>query len=72
MTLEGNVITITNGYPDSATIAATLSDTSGFAVSALAAVTTFAKAGASGTCEAVYTTAVANNPPVITVDVSGC
>jgi MSHA pilin protein MshA len=72
VTLEGNTVTMTNGYPDADDIAATLSDTSGFTPSTTGTTTTFAKDGASGTCEATYTTAVANAPPAITIDPSGC
>lgn len=73
--MEGNNIVIVNGYPDAATIASTLADSTGFAVtvdSPAAGSTTFAKTGASGACEVVYTQAAVNNPPSIAVDVSGC
>lgn len=72
VTLEGQTIAITNGYPAAADISNTLSDTTGFTVATVAATTTFGKVGASGTCEATYTTAAAGLPPVITVDVTGC
>jgi MSHA pilin protein MshA len=70
--MEGNSIVITNGYPDADDIADTLADSTGFTVSTAAGTTTFAKTGAAGTCEAVYVEAIVNNPPVITVDTSGC
>ncbi len=72
--MEGNNIAITNGYPDATDIASTLADSTGFTVTtnAGADTTTFAKTGASGTCEVVYVEAAANNPPGITVDTSGC
>ncbi len=72
--MEGNNIAITNGYPDATDIAGTLADSTGFTVTTNAGsdTTTFAKTGASGTCEVVYVEAAANNPPGITVDVSGC
>ena len=70
--MEGNAIVIVNGYPDAATIADTLADSTGFTVSTAAGATTFAKNGASGTCEVVYAEAVVNNPPSIGVDVTGC
>ena len=72
--MEGNSIAIVNGYPDAATIADTLADSTGFTVSvdAGAGTATFDKDGASGTCEVVYTEAAANNPPSIGVDVTGC
>jgi MSHA pilin protein MshA len=74
--MEGNTITIVNGYPDYLTISDTLMDTTGFSVASTAAapfITTFAKTGAAGTCEVSYEDAPAvGNPPSILVDVSGC
>jgi len=70
--MEGNPIDIVNGYPDAATIADTLADSTGFTVSTAGPVTTFVKDGAGGTCEVEYTQAAVNNPPAIAVDVSGC
>jgi len=74
VTMEGNSIAILNGYPDATAISATLSDTTGFSVSTNAGLdtTTFAKTGASGTCNVVYVESAKNNPPTVTVDVSGC
>ena len=76
VTMEGNSITIVNGYPDYLTIEDTLADTTGFTVTSTAAapfVTTFAKTGAPSTCQVTYEDApAAGNPPVIAVDVSGC
>lgn len=70
--MEGNDIVITNGYPDADDIADTLADSTGFAVTTAAGATTFAKTGTTGTCEVVYTEAIVNNPPSITIDTSGC
>jgi MSHA pilin protein MshA len=74
--MEGNAIDIINGYPDANDIAATLADSSGFAVSTDAGppvVTTFAKTGAPGTCEVTYADApLVGNAPVIAVDLTGC
>ncbi len=70
--MEGNSIAIVNGYPDAATIADTLADSTGFGVATAAGATTFTKQGASGTCQVVYTEAIVNNPPSIAVDTSGC
>ncbi len=70
--MEGNPIVITNGYPHADDIADTLADSTGFTVTTAGAATTFAKTGAGGTCEVVYTEAVVNNPPSITVDTTGC
>lgn len=70
--MEGNNIAITNGYPDADDIADTLADSTGFAVTTAGDTTTFDKTGASGTCQVTYTDALANNPPEITIDTSGC
>jgi MSHA pilin protein MshA len=70
--LEGNTITMTNGYPDADDVQLTLSDFTGFTPTTAAGTTTFVKDGASGTCQAVYTDAVAGSPPAISIDVSGC
>ena len=72
--MEGNSIAITNGYPDATDIVNTLADSTGFAVTTNAGndTTTFAKTGASGTCEVVYVEAIVNNPPSISIDTSGC
>ncbi len=74
VTMEGAVINITNGYPDATDIVNTLADSTGFSVTTSAGndVTTFAKTGVSGTCQAVYTEAPANGVPDIDVDTSGC
>jgi MSHA pilin protein MshA len=74
--MEGNPITIVNGYPDYLTIEDTLTDTAGFTVSytvlpPLMAI--FAKDGAPGACEVAYHGAwVPDTAPVIVVDLSGC
>ena len=74
--MEGNPITIVNGYPDYLTIEDTLADSTGFTITSSAAapfITTFAKTGASGTCEVTYEgSPAANSAPDIQVDVSGC
>lgn len=72
--MEGNNIAITNGYPDASDIVNTLADSTGFTVTTNAGgdTTTFVKTGASGTCEVVYVDALANNPPAISADTSGC
>lgn len=74
VSMEGNNIVITNGYPDATDIQNTLADSTGFTVTVNAGndTATFVKTGASGTCEVVYVEAVSPNPPSITVDTSGC
>lgn len=74
VTMEGNSISITNGYPDAATVQLTLADTSGFTPSTTGATTTFTKDGAAtpANCSVSYTEAGAGGAPAIAVDVSDC
>jgi hypothetical protein len=70
VTMEGQTITMTLGYPNVATIVNTLSDTTGFDTSTPGV---FAKVGAPGTCEITYAAATApSNIPTIGRDLSGC
>ena len=77
VTMEGTAITMANGYPNAATIASTLVDTTGFIVTA-GATTTFAKATqqtppvAIANCLVTYTPAPANGAPQVVVTSSGC
>ncbi len=75
VTMEGNAITMSNGYPNAATIATTLADTAGFVVAA-GATTTFTKTNSSGgaiaNCLVTYTPAAANSAPAVVVTYSGC
>ncbi len=72
--IEGNVINLTQGYPDATDIAAVLADMSGFsvAVNATGDEALFTKIGTSGGCEVVYRDAAAGTAPFISVDVTGC
>lgn len=72
--MEGVPIDVTQGYPDADDIALAMADLTGFniLVNATSDETTFEKLGAPGTCEVVYRDAVANQAPLVTVDVSGC
>jgi MSHA pilin protein MshA len=82
VTMEGNVVTLVNNYPDSsATGIATAVNTSttDFTVTPTTAsgTTTWAKVGApdagSTTCQVVYTPpATAGAAPTVTVSTSGC
>jgi MSHA pilin protein MshA len=68
ITMEGNVITMTNGYPNRATIGRTLSDLTGFTYNAGTGV--FSKDGATipANCSVTYTAPVAaNTQPIIVV-----
>jgi MSHA pilin protein MshA len=68
VTMEGQVITLTNGYPNRATVQNSLADLSGFAYNAGTGV--FSKLGSTtpASCSVTYTApAAANQPPTITV-----
>ncbi len=77
VTMEGNVIAISNGYPDAATIANTLSESppAGFLVTP-GASTTFSKTSSAGTaianCLVTYSPAAVNGAPGVVTDVTGC
>lgn len=75
ISMEGNTIDLTNGYPAADDIDDTLADTSGFTVATASGVTTFTRVGAAtGTsCRVEYTPpATAGNAPTIAVVTSGC
>lgn len=75
ITMEGQTITLSNSYPDLASIADTLQDISGFTVVAGKVDTTFQKVGAAtpANCSVSYTPpASAGTPPTITVDTTDC
>ncbi len=77
VTMEGNTITMSNGYPNAATIADTLAENppSGFTVTA-GATTTFSKTNSSGVaianCLVTYTPAAVNGAPLVVATTSGC
>lgn len=71
VTMEGQTITMVNGYPNLATIDDTLADLSGFTYAPATGV--FSKDGAPGTCTVTYAeAAAAGSAPTITTDTSGC
>jgi MSHA pilin protein MshA len=71
VTIEGQTITIANGYPNDATVSNTLSDTSGFTFAA--GLWTKDGANTPANCSVDYAQpAAAGNPPAITVDTSVC
>ena len=74
VTVEGSVITMSNGYPVALDIDDTLADFTGFAFAEAAGVGTFTRPGSPtpANCSVTYTTAVAGFSPSILVDVSGC
>ena len=71
--MEGNIINLTEGYPDATDVSATLADLTGFTVVVNGAgnQAVFSKTGLTN-CEVVYNDAIANNAPLISVDTSGC
>ena len=72
--MEGNAITMANGYPSIATggIKDTLVDLTGFGYNATTGL--FTKTGATtiATCSVTYVNAGVNTPPGITVLLGGC
>lgn len=71
--MEGNAISLTQGYPDATDIAETLADMTGFTftVNGGADQAVFSKAGSTN-CEVVYNDALVGSAPIISVDTSGC
>ena len=75
ITMEGQTITMVNGYPDEGTIDDTLMDFTGFTYTDSAPIATFTKDGAAtpANCGVTFVeSASAGSPPTITVDVSAC
>jgi MSHA pilin protein MshA len=73
VSMEGQSITITNGYPDRATVNSALQDTTGFTYTPATGVFTKTGAAAAANCSVTYTApAAANTAPTIAVDTSNC
>ncbi len=73
ITMEGQTITMLNGYPDEASIDNTLQDYTGFQfINAVDARFRRQDASQPNTCMVTYADAVAGAPPVITVITTGC
>jgi MSHA pilin protein MshA len=73
ITMEGNTITIANGYPDRATINLTLADTTGFTYTAASGVFTKVGATTPAQCSLTYTApAAANTQPTFTPNIAAC
>lgn len=75
VTIEGQTITLVNGYPNAATIQNTIADVSPFTVTAAAPTTTFdlTSAPTPASCRVTYNEAAANASPVVTLTTtSGC
>lgn len=71
--MEGNAISLTEGYPDATDIAETLADMTGFIVTVNGGAdqAVFSKSGGTN-CEVIYNDAVVGSAPIISVDTSGC
>ena len=77
ITMEGQPITMTFGYPDATTIDETLVEYTGFALTTPEGTAVFTKQSASGTaianCFVTYTPpAAANQAPTVVSTTSGC
>jgi MSHA pilin protein MshA len=76
VTLEGQTVTLANGYPDVAGIQLAIQDTTGFTIAATASTVTYSIAGAvtPANCSFVYTrSAAAGAPPTFgPLTTSGC
>jgi MSHA pilin protein MshA len=77
VTMEGQPIAMANGYPDDATIASTLVEYSGFALTTPGGTAVFTKESPSGAsianCFVTYTPpASANAPPSVVATTGGC
>jgi MSHA pilin protein MshA len=77
VTMEGQTITMANGYPNAATVASTLVEYAGFALTTPSGTAVFTKESSSGTpstnCFVTYTPpASANTPPTVAATTGGC
>lgn len=73
--MEGNTVTLSNGYPDSTATGIPLAvntSASDFTYTPGAASGTWAKVGAPGTCTVTYTPAPAGGSPTVTTSTAGC
>ena len=75
--MEGNTITMTNGYPSEATIDDTLAGLDGFVYDDTASPIVFSKSNdgttAIANCDVTYTAAAAAGAaPTVVVDTTGC
>jgi len=70
--MEGNTITMVNGYPNLATIDDTLMDTSGFTFDPVTGIFTKDGATSPANCSVDYNEAAAGSSPVIVVDDINC
>lgn len=77
VTMEGNAITMANGYPNAATINLTLTDYTGYALTT-GATAVFTKQSSAtpptsiANCLVTYTPAAANGAPTVTATTNGC
>jgi MSHA pilin protein MshA len=76
VTMEGQAITMANGYPNAATIERTIVDITGFAATTVGGNRRFTKTSPGGTpianCYVNYQPAPANGAPVVTTTTGSC
>jgi MSHA pilin protein MshA len=76
VTMEGQSITMANGYPNAATVQDTVVDITGFAPTDVGADRRFTKTSPANTpitnCFVTYTPAPVNGAPVVTTTTTGC
>jgi MSHA pilin protein MshA len=72
ISMEGSTITMSNGYPNLATINTTLADTTGFTYTAATGVFTKDGATTPANCSVTYTAAAVGASPTIAVLKTGC
>jgi MSHA pilin protein MshA len=74
VTMEGQTVTLANGYPDAPGIQLAIQDTTGFTAAVVGTTVTYTKTGAvtPASCTVAYTaSAAAGSPPVIGAPVTG-
>lgn len=75
VSMEGNSITMTNGYPSAGTVGDTLVEFTGFSAATVGTATTFTKTGAANgaNCNVIYTEpAAVGDAPSVVVTVTDC
>jgi len=72
LTIDGQTIDFTNGYPSVATIDNMLQDTTGFGYNETTGVFSRNGATTAATCQVLYTPATTAASPVVTAPTGGC
>ena len=71
VTLDGQVVSMSNGYPTASNISMALTDIAGFTATATGVSTTFQLGGRAG-CQVVYNEATGSASFTVTVTSTGC